>query len=332
MLYLIILALLTVLVQGVVRKVSIKGLISNEDNYKRLGIEYERLKQENSRLQKDNGDLEMAATETIALYDLTKEICKTLDKTKIFSIFKERINKYLRAGDCMLLDVSCDTSQYRDYTILPLMINKSPIGYLAAKDIKEEEMEKFYILAHQFLGGVKRALLYEKVQELSISDSLTLVLNRRYFIEKFNEEIKRSKKFKHSFSLLILDIDNFKGYNDNYGHLVGDAVLRKAAEIIKENIRQIDFIGRLGGDEFAIILTETDKEQAAYAAQRIRRAVESKELKAYDEQLKVTISLGVSTFPQDAAESSALIDKADKALYLAKQAGKNRIHVYEGSG
>jgi len=162
---------------------------------------------------------------------------------------------------------------------------------------------------------------------LAITDSLTGVSSRRYLMERFSEEIERSRKFKYNFSFLMVDIDHFKDYNDRYGHLVGDAILREVSKSIKENIRQIDLVGRYGGEEFSVILTETDKEGARLAAERIRQAIENKHIRIYDEDLRVTISIGVSIFPDDAYEARQLIEKADQALYQAKQAGRNRVWI-----
>jgi diguanylate cyclase (GGDEF)-like protein len=284
--------------------------------------------QENTKLKTENSDLEKLTEETIALYDITNQICKTLDEDEIFSIFNEHINRYISIADCRFLKDDADLSQYSKHTVLPLKIHKSRIGYLVACGIEQKDKDKFYILAQQFLVGIKRAFLYRKVQELTITDSLTGVFNRRYFLEKFIEEIKRSKKFKHNFSFLMVDIDHFKSFNDNYGHLVGDAVLREVAKTIKENIRQIDFMGRYGGEELSIVSVETDKNQAGFVAQRIRQAIESRRVSVYDEVLQVTISIGVSTFPEDGNDASPLIDKADGALYLAKQTGRNRVCLY----
>ena len=213
----------------------------------------------------------------------------------------------------------------RTYTILPLDIGKSPIGYLLASGIKQGDMDKFHILSQQFLLGLKRALLYQRVQELAITDSLTGASSRRYCLERLNEEMERSKKFKYAFSFLMVDIDHFKDYNDRYGHLVGDAILKDVSQTIKENIRQIDLMGRYGGEEFSVILTETDKKQAKFAAERIRKSIEDKSIRVYDENLKVTVSVGVSTFPGDAKDTQALIEKSDSALYKAKQTGRNKV-------
>lgn len=325
MLRLGILILLAVFLYILVKKILEKGLTEKKNNYGRLKNEYEKLVQENTRLKTANTHLEKLAEETIALYDITKDICKSLDEKEIFDIFKERIKRYVPVADCKFLKLDADLASYSSYVVLPLKIHKNQVGYLVARGIRENDRDKFHILAQQFLVGVKRAFLYHKVQELSITDSLTGIFNRRYFLEKLGEEIKRAKKFKHRFSFLMADIDNFKGFNDHYGHLVGDAVLREVTKVIKENIRQIDFMGRYGGEELSIILVETGKDLAQYVAERIRQAVEARRLAIYDEVLQVTISIGISTFPDDGNEVASLIDKADQALYLAKQGGRNRV-------
>jgi diguanylate cyclase (GGDEF)-like protein len=304
------------------------SFIKTKREHDRVNNEYGILLAENTRLGQQNHDLEKTLEQTILLYDLTKRICKYLDKDKVFLNFKEEISKYVEVEDCRFLKGSEDPSPYKDYTLLQLDIDKSPAGYLVAKLIRAQDKEKFHILAQQFLLGIKRAILYQRVQELAITDTLSGVFSRRYYLERFNEEIERSQKFNYSFSCLMIDIDHFKDYNDQYGHLVGDAVLRELSKTIKENIRQIDLIGRYGGEEFSIILTETDKEQAKFAAERIRQSVESKYIRVYDESLKVTVSIGISTFPGDGKEMEVLIDNADSALYYAKQTGRNRVGVF----
>ena len=329
MLHLTALILLTIFLYIRLKKRLARGLLKHKNIYERLKDEYDNLVKENAKLKTGNSILEQSAEETIALYDITKDICKTLDEDGIFNIFRERINRYIKIGDCRFLKSGADLTQYKGYTVLPLMMHNQAIGYLVACDIKEEDGDKFHILANQFLSGLKRVLLYQKVQELTIIDGLTQIFNRRYFLERFDEEMKRAKKFKLKFSFLMVDIDHFKDYNDQHGHLVGDAILRELAKTIKETIRQIDFMGRYGGEELSIILSETDKAKARFAAERIRQAIESKNITVYDEDLKVTVSIGVSTFPDDARDAKVLIDRADGALYIAKQTGRNRICAYE---
>lgn len=302
----------------------------NKNNYNRLKQEYDGLLQENKKLKIVNSDLKNTLDSTIALYDIAKQISKSLDIDTVFSYFREAINKYIEVSDCQFLKGEVDLSAYKDYAALPLKINKNSIGYLLANGLKEEDKDKFHILSQQFLLGIKRAVLYQEVQELAITDSLLSgVFNRRYYLERFNEELARSKKFSYVFSCLMVDIDYFKDYNDRFGHLVGDAILKELSKTIKENLRQIDIVGRYGGEEFSIILTETDKDAAIYAAERIRQAIESKDIQAYDEKLKITVSIGISTFPYDGKDIQTLIDRSDSALYQAKQTGKNKVCTYK---
>jgi diguanylate cyclase (GGDEF)-like protein len=274
----------------------------------------------------ENNLLNKGLDNTLALYELTKDICTSLDEDKVFSIFNKNLKQHISIGDCRYIKDSVDLIKYKDYKVLPLNLEPDQIaGYLAVDRILETDKEKFEILAQQFLIGLRRALLYQKVQGLTITDALTSVYCRRYFLERFSEELKRSKKNKLSLTFLMLDIDNFKQFNDRYGHLVGDAILRQVSKIISLAVRQIDFIGRYGGEEIAIVLAETSIQQANFAAQRIRESIASEIIKVYDEALKVTVSIGVSTFPDNASNMQNLIEMADQALYLAKKTGKNKV-------
>ncbi len=276
-----------------------------------------------SALNEEKGRLSRIA----ALYELTGEVCKSLDEEKLAAVFREQAVKYFGA------EVQCgffrqekvpEARREGEY-FFPLTIDGNMFGYLSVYGLRPEEREQFQIFGHQFILGLKRAELFKRVQTLAVTDSLTSAFSRRYWAERFREEIVRSKHFNYRFSFLMIDIDHFKFYNDHYGHLVGDVILKEAAAIIRENIRQIDLLGRYGGEEFSLILTETDKEGALFAAERIRRAVESRRIKAYDEDLRITISIGVATFPQDACEMESLVDSADKFLYMAKNGGRNRV-------
>ena len=147
-------------------------------------------------------------------------------------------------------------------------------------------------------------------------------------MERFMEEYTRSQKFNHKLSFLMLDIDHFKECNDKFGHLVGDIVLMNVADEIKNNIRQVDLAGRFGGEEFAVILPETDKIGAELSAERLRSAIKNRVIKAYDETINATVSIGVATFPDDASRPEELIDRSDWSMYRAKQTGRNRVCTY----
>lgn len=206
---------------------------------------------------------------------------------------------------------------------IAILENFSPRG---TKERDEEEIKDiFSILTTQFALQMQKSTLYKEVERLSITDGLTGVALRRYFLQRFSEELKRAHHYNLQLSFIMIDIDHFKSYNDKYGHLVGDAILKDIARIIPTGIREVDLIGRYGGEEFCIMLPETDKTGGVETAERIRRIVEKNRFKAYDEETSVTISAGVSNFPEDANTEQELIDKADGALLAAKEEGRNRV-------
>lgn len=292
---------------------------------------HESLSQECAIMKNRISEIEKKANQTIALYDVTKEICRYLEIDKIFAVFKDQLDRHIKTKDCRFIKEGKDLTRYKDYEIIPLEIEKKTVGYLLAEGIEKDDQDSFHILAQQFILGIKRAHLYQKIQELAINDGLTGIFSRGYYLARLREEIERSEKFKLNFSLALVDIDNFRTYNDRYGHLVGDSVLKEVVRLIKENIRQIDLLGKYGGDEISLVLIETNKQIATQAAERIRHAIEEKKIKAYDEDLQITVSIGIAGFPSDAQQPEGLIAKADQALYLAKQSGKNKVSIYQGN-
>jgi diguanylate cyclase (GGDEF)-like protein len=308
------------------RELLLGHLRLKEDDSIALQNEFSRLDGLKKTLESENESLNKKFDDTLALYELTKNICKSLEEEKVFAIFSKDLKKHISIGDCRYIKDSADLIKYKNYTILPLNLEADQAAsYLAVDRILEADKVKFTILTQQFLIGLRRALLYQKVQGLTITDVLTSVYCRRYFLERFSEELKRSKRNKLNLTFLMIDIDNFKQFNDRYGHLVGDAILRQVSKTIREMVRQIDFIGRYGGEEISVVLAETNRDQANYAAERIRQAISLEVIKVYDEELKVTVSIGVSTFPDNASNMQDLIEMADQALYLAKETGKNKV-------
>jgi diguanylate cyclase (GGDEF)-like protein len=219
-------------------------------------------------------------------------------------------------------------SMIKDFDTLiavPLISGEKIAGILYIENISKTYFENFLILASQFAIQLQKVILYKKVQDMAITDSLTEVSTRRYFLERFKEEIRRSMRRKTNMSFLMIDLDYFKEKNDKFGHLVGDVILKEVASVLKSTLREIDIIGRYGGEEFAVVLAGIGKEGAFLAAERIRSSVEHSVFKAYDEKVSVTISIGVSSFPEDGVDEHALIESADKALYRAKEKGRNRV-------
>ncbi len=167
----------------------------------------------------------------------------------------------------------------------------------------------------------------QKIYELSIRDYLTEVFNCRYFYERLEEEIRRAVRYKTSVSLIMLDIDHFKQYNDIHGHQAGDRVLRDIALFLQQNVREHDVIARYGGEEFSLILPGTGKQVAADLAERLRVAVSIQPFPFVETQPdgKLTVSLGIAAFPDDASSVNELVKVADCALYRAKENGRDNV-------
>ena len=171
---------------------------------------------------------------------------------------------------------------------------------------------------------------FEHQYKLATTDGLTELYNHRYFQDQMRRQIANCERYKNEFSMIIIDIDHFKKFNDTYGHQAGDAVLRQVAQTLKTNTRSTDIVCRYGGEEMSIILTNTDKDEAIYNAQRICKEVAKKVFKLSPTQTThVTISLGVSTFPQDGETPQQIIEVADQGLYYAKEHGRNQVGLAE---
>jgi diguanylate cyclase (GGDEF)-like protein len=180
------------------------------------------------------------------------------------------------------------------------------------------------------LGAValENGELFQKTQDLAIHDELTSLFTKGYFLERLREEYKRSIRQDRVFSLLMLDIDYFKKYNDRFGHTAGDIVLKALSDSICEGLKDLSpIVSRFGGEEFCVILPGLDKKGAYKIAEDIRRRIEKATVILRRQQTTVSVSIGVASFPDDAKDEDALILKADKAMYKAKQEGRNRVVV-----
>jgi diguanylate cyclase (GGDEF)-like protein len=177
----------------------------------------------------------------------------------------------------------------------------------------------------------ERASQAELYERLAHTDGLTDLYNYRFFQQLLSVEMSRAQRFRRPLSLIMLDIDHFKAYNDVYGHQAGDHALRRLAALLRRSSRSYDLVARYGGDEFVIILPETDRGTAAEVAERIRACVEQTSPTGNDvlPGHQLTTSLGIASFPQDATDTGDLIRKADRALYQAKSAGRNRLSSYD---
>jgi diguanylate cyclase (GGDEF)-like protein len=173
---------------------------------------------------------------------------------------------------------------------------------------------------------MENSRLFDKVKALSIRDSLTGLFNHRHTMDQVANEFGRVGRYEGGVSLLMIDIDHFKAVNDEHGHPVGDAILREVARILKDTLRVVDSVGRYGGEEFVCILPHTNHEEARLTAERIRGAIADHAFRLGSQQCHVTVSVGVATYPSERVDSpGALLREADKALYRAKQSGRNRV-------
>ncbi|MFZ3072587.1 MAG: diguanylate cyclase [Thermodesulfobacteriota bacterium] len=191
-----------------------------------------------------------------------------------------------------------------------------------------ELVSEFNVMARKLNDRTdEMKLMNKRLIELSVTDDLTQVFNYRYFYARLNEEVNRSIRNRREFSLVLMDIDDFKKYNDTYGHRQGDMILAKLAGLLKATLRKTDIIVRYGGEEFAAILPDTDKDNAAVMGERLRKAVAEAELMSMDGAPlgRITLSIGVATFLVDAKDGEELVKKVDAACYAAKEKGKNRV-------
>ncbi len=195
---------------------------------------------------------------------------------------------------------------------------------------EERELQQITILGNIISIAVNNALLYEEVEQLSYTDGMTDLHNYRYFELRLKEEVMRHNRTRAGLSLLILDVDHFKNFNDTLGHQAGDRVLRKLAGILKETVRENDIVARYGGEEFAVILPAVDRAGAKILAERIRQRVEESFFEGEHVQPlgKVTVSVGEANLPHDSDNFMDLIRKADTALYAAKKNGRNQVKTF----
>ncbi|MFB3851768.1 MAG: sensor domain-containing diguanylate cyclase [Acidobacteriota bacterium] len=227
-----------------------------------------------------------------------------------------------------------DLWQPDDALFVPLLTSDNKLlGVISVDEPKDskipslETLNALEILANQAVHALESAEIHSEVKHHAVVDGLTNLYNHRYFQESLTKLLKQSIVMNSPFSILMMDLDNFKEINDTYGHLAGDAVLKSIGQTLIEVTRKNDVAARYGGEEFAVLLSGLDKNQAGMVAERIRSLVEKRVItdESVNVPLRVTISIGVAAFPEHAKEQRELLKIADIALYRAKQAGKNRV-------
>ncbi len=213
--------------------------------------------------------------------------------------------------------------------IFPLVASNRIVGTLVAGSRKKaaferDELRMLEVIAIQAAQAVLRAQLFEQMETMATTDGLTQLLNHRTFQSRFDEQLTAAKRYGRKLSVILTDVDHFKSVNDTYGHPTGDVVLKGVARIVREQARDADIVARYGGEEFAIVMPETDAKGAHVIAERIRERIAAEIFQTEQGPLKVTLSLGIATFPDSSADRQVLIDLADQCLYFAKRHGRNQ--------
>jgi diguanylate cyclase (GGDEF)-like protein len=249
-----------------------------------------------------------------------------------------------QALSLLLADLSIDEERAQE-TFAHLREHQARLKLALGRHVGVKSAALDYLENIELALGLPRseqALTYAQLTQMAFHDDLTGLSNYRFFMSRFHEEIKRADRYRHLLSLIMLDIDQFKMFNDKHGHLAGNKALEHLAVLLRAEVRETDLIARYGGEEFAIILPETTKFEAGELAERVRMRVASTpvalpdalggqyaNLKAPPPGLQqLTISLGVATYPRDARSADVLLANADKALYAAKAGGRNQARLY----
>jgi len=212
----------------------------------------------------------------------------------------------------------------------PLISESDLLGILRVDSTKEGKFTQHELRILDIVGelasvALDNAKLYRQTEELAIKDSLTGLSVHRYFMERLEGEVKRAHLSGSNFAMLMLDIDNFKDFNDQHGHIAGDIVLKKIAKILTKKASAGDIVCRYGGEEFVFVSLNSTRKKAMALAEEIRQEVESSAVTVRREKRFVTMSIGVAMFPQDAKLRDDIIWEADKFMYKAKGKGKNTI-------
>ena len=221
-------------------------------------------------------------------------------------------------------------NRVRSLVTAPLMAGNEMLGFIRMEScfplaFRQDDARLLSNFCDLATVALEHVALYRQTIELAITDGLTGLYVQRYYKERARDEVFRALEHKLPLCLMMIDVDNFKTYNDRYGHLVGDRVLKIVAQVLKETVRTVDLVARYGGEEFSVLLLKTPWDGAKMVAERIRQRVEEQEIAANQQTTHVTVSIGVAELIPAFKDVEVFIDSADQALYQAKAEGKNCV-------
>jgi two-component system cell cycle response regulator len=251
---------------------------------------------------------------------------RALSENKVVTLGAEELLRDTPAGFCARIQAPAAI-------LVPIQSKGSPIGLLvvesAATAVDRDRRDFLLTLANQSGLAIENANLYARTLQLSITDGLTGLFNYRHFCERLDMEIARSRRYHVPLGLLLIDIDRFKSFNDRFGHLLGDEVLKLVARRIRSNTRDVDLVARYGGEEFCVILQEVGEAEIAAFAERIREAVAGISIEVPGGASHgVTVSIGAAVSQGGEADAHEFIGRADSALYRSKDGGRDRVSVW----
>lgn len=265
------------------------------------------------------------------IYSITGSLFGNIYRTKETLISSNVINDFNENG--RFIDGDLEKVPFNSMLSVPILVNGKVLSSLTLERQGSHQFSKTDKNLLELLASTIALILTWQHQYLSMKDNamhdgLTGLLNHKAFLDRFKEETSRANRYNHSIVFAILDLDKFKRINDSYGHLYGDYVIREVARIIKENVRTIDVVGRYGGEEYAILMINTTVENIITVAHRIIEKIATYPFKLEKIDVKMTISCGLSEYPNDADNVGDLISKADEAMYDSKAKGGNHVTIY----
>jgi diguanylate cyclase (GGDEF)-like protein len=235
--------------------------------------------------------------------------------------------------DSRLVHMGIKKEGIKSFAAIPIIAKEQVLGLMAVSSYSAQQFSQSAIrllttIANQIGMAIDNARLYERALQLAFTDTLTGLYNRRYLLEELDREFARANRNESSLSLVIIDVDGLKAINDRFGHNQGDVVLTRLGRILKRNTRASDVAARWGGDEFVLLAPDTDSQGASMIGERIRSQVEQCRPTIAKQEISISVSVGIASYPVHASRLTELIKRADQAMYNAKGLGKNQVCVF----